>query len=198
MEPLEPASSPPSRRPSIGERAERRKRLVAGGSDRYTSLVRALHAGREVPLRYRRPTALEWHPIAAKLIVAAIVAVMLYFAVSFGYRAWRDGRTDTWTGPDASVTSGQRLADCPVVNELHDDTFPTWVRFEGRVYRLTDSVRPVGSDPTGDFPLTGYALGDLRLLRIANTPDGKAGKTMLIKLVDVPAGQLYEATPECD
>ena len=195
MDPLEPYPSP--RRKSIEERAERRKRLLAGGTDRYASLVRALHAGREVPIRHRQATALEWHPIAAKLLVAAIIAVVAYAALSFGYRTWRDTKVDTWSGSDTSVTSGQRLADCPVVNALHDDIFPTWVRFDGRVYRATGSVRPVGSDPTGDYPVTGYTLGDLRLLRIANTPDGQAGRTILLQLVGVPAGQLFEYTPEC-
>jgi hypothetical protein len=192
-----PEPYPTRHRPTISERAERRKRLQAGGTDRYSSLIRALHAGREVPLRHREPTALEWHPIAAKLLVAIFIAVVAYAAVSVGYRAWRDGHVDTWSGPDTSVTSGQRLVDCPVVNALHDDTFPTWIRFGGHIFRATGSVRPVGSDPTGDFPVTGYSLGDLRLLRIGNTPDGQAGKTILIKLVDVPAGELFELTPEC-
>jgi hypothetical protein len=95
------------------------------------------------------------------------------------------------------VTSGQRLADCPVVNSLHDETFPTWIRFNGQVYRSTGAIRPVGAEPTADFPATGYSLGGLRLLRVANTPDGRAGKIIVLKLVDVAVGQLFELTPDC-
>jgi hypothetical protein len=195
VEPPEPATSP--QRPTISQRADRRQRLQAGGSDRFASLMRALHAGQEVPLQSRQARSLEWHPIAAKLIVAAFVGVLLYAAVYVGYNAWRDGRVDTWSGPDTTVTSGQRLADCPVVNALHDDTFPTWIRYSGQVYRSTGTIRPVGTDPTGDYPPTGYALGGLRLLRVANTPDGQAGRIIVLKLVDVPVGQVFEVTPEC-
>ncbi len=195
MDPPEPATAPP--RPTISERAERRRRVQAGGSDRYSSLMRALHAGEEVPLRPRQGRSLEWHPIAAKLVVAAIVGVIAYGAIVFGYNTWRNGRVDTWSGPDATVTSGQRLADCPVVNALHDDVFPTWVRFEGKIYRNTGSIRPIGSDPTGDYPVTAYTLGDLRLLRVGNTPDGQAGKVIVLKLVDVLVGQSFEVIPEC-
>lgn len=159
--------------------------------------MRALYAGQEVPLQRRRSRSLEWHPIAAKLVVAALIGVLVYAAIYVGYNAWRDSRVDAWSGPDASVTSGQRLADCPVVNSLHDDTFPTWIRYGGQVYRSTGSIRPVGTDPTNDYPSTGYQLGELRLLRVANTPDGRAGKIIVLKLVDVPVGQVFELTPDC-
>lgn len=186
-------------RPSISERAARRDRISQGGSDRYSSLLRALHAGAEMPLRQRRGRgiALEWHPIAWTLVKAAVVVAFGYAAIFLGFNAWRDSRTDTWTGPDASVTSGQRLADCPVVNSLHDDTFPTWVRFEGSIYRLTDSVRPVGDDPGPDYPSTGYALGSLQLLRVNNTPQGKAGDVVLVKIDTTPVGRVFQRTPDC-
>jgi hypothetical protein len=195
VDPPEPAGPP--RRATISERAERRERLEAGGSDRYGSLMRALYAGQEVPLHRRRARSLEWHPIAVKLLLAALIGVLAYAAIYVGYNTWRDTRVDTWAGPDASVTSGQRLADCPVVNSLHDETFPTWIRFNGQVYRSTGAIRPVGTEPTADFPATGYTLGGLRLLRVANTPDGRAGKIIVLKLVDVAVGQLFELTPDC-
>jgi hypothetical protein len=191
-----PATS--RRRLTIDERAERREQVERGGSDRYTSLMRALYAGQEVPLRRRRAKSMEWHPIAGKLILVAIIAVLAYAAVSIGYNAWRDASVDTWSGPDASVMSGQRLADCPLVNALHDDTFPTWVRFEAKVYRLTGVARPVGSRPTPDYPATGYELGQLRLHRIANTPDGLAGQIVLLKLADAGVGQVFELTEGCE
>jgi hypothetical protein len=190
-----PATS--NRRPTIEERAERRERVESGGSDRYTSLVRALRAGKEVPLREREAQSLEWHPVAGKLLIAAVVGVLAYLAIVTGYNAWRDSRVETWSGPDATVMSGQRLADCPVANALHDDVFPTWVRYGGRVFIASGSMRPVGNAPTPDYPMTPYQLGDLRLHTIANTPDGRAGNIILLRLADGTAGQVFELNPDC-
>src|SRR5438093_4675845 len=193
-----PVSSRPNR-PSIDERAARRDRVERGGADRYTSLMRALSAGQEMPWQRRRQRmiSLEWHPIAWTLIRALVVVLIAYGAVVLGYNTWRDGHVDTWTGPDASVTSGQRLADCPQVNGIHDDTFPTWVRYQGSVYGLTDSIRPFGFGPTVDYPDTGYRLGSLRLHRIANTPDGVAGRAILMKIDTSAVGQVLDQLPDC-
>jgi hypothetical protein len=190
-----PATS--NRRPTIEERAERRERLESGGSDRYTSLMRALHAGREVPIQRREARSLQWHPVAGKLLVAAVVAVVAYAAIVAGYNAWRDSRVDTWSGPDATVTSGQRLANCPVANDLHDDTFPTWIRYGGRLYLLTGRVRPIGNEATPDYPQLPYELGDLRLHTVENTPDGREGKIMLLRLADAAVGQVFELNTDC-
>ena len=190
-----PTTSRP--RPSIEERAERRQRLESAGSDRYSSLMRALYAGQEVPIRQRKARSLEWHPVAGKLLLAAVVGVLAYVVIVTGYNAWRDSRVDTWSGPDATVTSGQRLADCPVANALHDNTFPTWIRYGGRVFVASGGIRPVGNTPTPDYPMTPYRLGELRLHTIANTPDGVAGKVVLVKLADVPTGQVFELNPDC-
>ena len=185
-------------RPTIGERAARRARIEQGGADRYSSLVRALHAGEEVPIEQRRRgQRLRWHPIAWTLLRLAVVLVFGYLALSFAFTTWRDSRVDTWTGPDTSVTSGQRLAGCPLVNNLHDDVFPTWIRFEGSIYRNTGYIRPVGFEPHEAYPETGYALGDLRIHRILNTPDGQAGRNILLKRESVPTGQLFLITPDC-
>lgn len=193
-----PASSRPHR-PSIGERAARRDRVESGGADRYASLMRAMRAGQEMPWQRRRQRtiSLEWHPIAWTLLRLAVVVVIAYGAVVIGYNAWRDGRIDTWAGQDASVASGQRLADCPQVNSLHDDIFPTWIRFEGSVYGITDAIRPFGFTPTDSYPDTGYKLGSLRLHRIANTPDGLAGQIVLVKIDSSPVGQVFEVLPDC-
>jgi hypothetical protein len=104
---------------------------------------------------------------------------------------------DTWTGPDQSVRSGQRLADCPLVNELHDDVFPTWISYHASIYRATGLNRPVGTDPEPAYHDTGYRLGSLHLLDIRNTPDGLDGTTVLLKLNDVPIGQVFLKTPDC-
>jgi hypothetical protein len=192
-----PGSNVSGRRPTIEERAERRQRIESGGSDRYTSLMRALHAGQEVPVRRRQGRSLEWHPIAGKLLLAAVVGVIAYAVIATGYNVMRDSRVDAWSGPDASVASGQRLADCPVANALHDDTFPTWIRYAGHVYILTGRIRPTGVAPTPDYPLTPYQLGELRLQTIANTPDGREGKVILLRLADAPVGQVFELNTDC-
>ena len=200
MDPVDERPDPPRPRPSIDERAERRQRLNArGGTDRYGSLMHALQAGQEIPWgrTQRRSRPLEWHPIAWVLLRAAIIVVLGYAAVSFGYNVWRDRQLETWAGPDASVTSGQRLADCPLVNELHDDTFPTWLRLDGAIYRLTDSIRPVGFKLDADYPATGYTLGPMTLLRVANSPDGAAGRIVVVKLDTSAVGRVYLATPDC-
>ena len=97
----------------------------------------------------------------------------------------------------AERTSGQRLADCPLVNRLHHDTFPTWIRFNGTVYGLTEFIRPVGENERGAYADSGYTNGNLRVWRITDTPDGVSGRTILIKLDDSPTGQLFERLPDC-
>jgi hypothetical protein len=193
-----PVSSRPHR-PSIGERAARRERVERGGADRYSSLMRAMRAGQEMPWQRRRQRtiSLEWHPIAWALVRALVVVVIAYGAIVVGFNAWRDSRVETWAGPDATVTSGQRLADCPQVNDLHDDSFPTWIRFQGSVYGLTDTIRPYGFTSNDEYPDTGYRLGSLRLHRIANTPDGVAGDSVLIKIDTSAVGQVFGRLPDC-
>ena len=184
------------RRPTVEERASRRDQLARAGSDRYSSLLHALRGGQEIELRTRRSRRLRWHPIAGTLIRAAIVVAGIYLVAVAGVRYIRDHQVDTWSGPTNQVTSGQRLDGCPQVTG-YDATFPRWVRFDGHVYRATESIRPVGTVPSDRYPDTGYALGELSLLRIAGTPDGEAGRTVLLKLSSVPVGQVFEIT-DCD
>lgn len=187
----------PSRR-SVSERAAQRDRMHHAGRDRYSSLLHTLHAGREMPLQPRsRGFRLAWHPIAGTLLRLAVVAVLLYVAITTGLAFWRDVRIDTWSGPDASVTSGQRLADCPLAGAVHDDIFPNWIRFEGKVFLLTDTIRPMGFQPDADFPATGYSDGSMTLFRIAGTPDGQAGRIMAVKLATSAVGQVYRLAPDC-
>jgi hypothetical protein len=171
--------------------------MQQGGRDRYSSLLRTLQAGQELPWQQqRRGRRITWHPIAGTLLRAAIVAILLYVAVTAGLGLWRDSRVEVWSGPDASVTSGQRLADCPLIS-VRNDIFPSWIRFDGMIYRLTETIRPMGFEPDADFPATGYTLGSMTLYRIANTPDGQSGKIMVVKLDTSAVGQIYRATPDC-
>lgn len=193
----EAPDSGPRRRLPIEERAARRDRMTRANADRYQSLLWTLRAGRELPWARRRSVRLEWHPIAWALLRVAIVGVVIYAVVSTGLSAWREVRVDTWTGPDATVTSGQRLESCPIAVGFRDPIFPAWVRFEGSIYRGTDSIRPIGSNLDNAYPDTGYSLGDLHLLRVVNVPAGQEGQMIVIKLESSLTGELYVRVPEC-
>lgn len=168
------------------------------GRDRYSSLLRTLQAGQELPWQQgRRSRRMAWHPIAGTLLRLAIIAILLYVAVTAALGLWRDSRVDVWSGPDASVSSGQRLADCPLVGTVRDGIFPSWLRFDGMVYRLTDTIRPMGFEPDADFPPTGYTLGTMTLYRMVNTPEGQSGTIVLVKLDTSAVGRVFRATPDC-
>lgn len=193
-----PSSDPSARRPSIAERAARRERMAHSGRDRFASLVRALQAGRELPVGRVRGIHYEWHPLAWRLVRLAIVVVAVWAVARVGGTILRDNAVDTWRGPDATVQSGQRLADCAPVNILHDEVYPTWVRFGGVVYRLAGARRPVAAPtPENGYRQTGYTLGPLMLLTIESTPDGRARDTLLIYDGTSPAGELYLREPDC-
>jgi len=187
-------------RPSIAERAERRERMDAGGRDRYSTLVRTLQAGRDVPLGRVRETRFEWNPIFWTLVKLALVLVAAYFITLFAYNWWRDQRVDTWTGPDAAVQSGQRLAGCDAANRQHDDLFPTWVRFQGVVYVLTDRRRPViGNSEPGrtQFVETGYSQERIRILLPAAPVAGQPPDDLLLVVPPAFAGRIFDADPSC-
>ena len=172
--------------------------MQQAGRDRYSSLVRTLQAGQELPWQStRKGRRLEWHPVAGTLLRVIIIVVLLYVAITAGLGLWREGRVDTWSGPDSSVTSGQRLADCPLVGSVRDDIFPNWIRFDGTIYRLTDTIRPMGFDADPDFPATGYVLGPMALYRVLNTPEGQSGTIVLVKLETSAVGRVFRATPDC-
>ena len=140
-----PLTEPPTERLSISERAAKRDRMANSGRDRYGSLLRTLQAGQELPIGTAKRERFEVHPIFGKLIVALIVIVVTWFVLRAGVTIWRDNTTDTWSGPDRSVQSGQRLDGCPPVNILHDDAFPTWIRFQGAIFGLANARRPVAA-----------------------------------------------------
>lgn len=187
-------------RPSIAERAAKRDRLSHEGSDRYSSLVRALQDGREVPDRPTRAMPLTWHPVLWTMLRLALVAGSLYLIALFGWNWWRDQQVDTWSGPDASVQSGQRLEGCLAAGQSHDDLLPSWVRYEGSVYVLTDARWALGhrSRP-GETSLveTGYSLAQKRILLTDEPAAGTAPTSLVVALPPADGGALYLPHPEC-
>jgi len=152
--------------------------MQRGGRDRYSSLLRTLQAGQELPWQQqRRGRRITWHPIAGTLLRVALVGVLLYFGVTAAIGLWRDSRVEVWAGPDASVTSGQRLEGCALIS--------------------TETIRPMGFQPDADFPPTGYTLGTMTLYRIANTPEGQSGNIVAVKLETSAVGRIFRATPDC-
>ena len=89
-------------RPTIEERASKLDQVHADGNDRYTSLIDVLSRGRSLPPDSARPR-LVWHPILWQLVRVILVVIVVYLAVLYGWRWWRQQQTDTWTGPTATV-----------------------------------------------------------------------------------------------
>lgn len=195
------STAPPtggSGRPSIAERAARREEMQAPGRDRYAALLRSLRAGHELPLRGRDGRlALDWHPILWTLIKVTAVVLVAYLAIRVGTQWLREGRVVTWDGPDVTVQSGVRLANCPIVDRIRVDDFPSWVLFGGSIYRYSGYLRPYLGPGTPGFVQTPFMSGALRLVLIENTPDGRARDTILIWLQGSLAGIQYVRTPEC-
>jgi hypothetical protein len=193
----QPESRP---RPSISERAARREALQRSERDRYANLVRALQAGREIPLRPGRGERLQWHPIARVLVLLAIVGVIGYAVATVANNVWREMRVDVWAGPDGNVTSGQRLAGCVPANSQRHAYLPTWVRYGGRVYVLTERQRPlVGQgmpDQTRQIE-TGYTLERLRILVETELPAGEPPSRILLIQAGSFAAAIFDHTPEC-
>ena len=183
---------------SIEERAAQRDRMGTSDGDRYDALVETLRAQGAVPRMRELHQRMDWHPIARKLVLVALVVVVAYFGLERGIDFFRDQQVDTWTGPGATVQSGQRLVGCPIVNALHHDFFPTWVRWNGTVYRLVDEIRPV-ADNGGKLSLTrsGYSLGPTLLLLDDATPTGQARDFIVLLAQPSNVGQVFRRTPEC-
>jgi hypothetical protein len=185
-------------RPSIAQRAARRDEMQAHGRDRYATLLRSLQAGHELPVHRRGGRlSVERHPILWTLVKVAAVVIVAYVAVRVGTQWLREGRVVTWDGPDATVQSGVRLADCPIADRIRVEDFPSWVLFEGSIYRYTGDKRPYLGPETPGFTQTPYTSGAMRLALIENTPDGQARDTILIWLQDALAGIEYARVPEC-
>jgi hypothetical protein len=173
--------------------------MNAPGRDRFSSLMRALQAGTEVPVRSPgRSRAIEWNPIGWTLIKVAAIVVIAWFTLSVVTGWIRDNRVDTWNGPDTSVQSGERLAACSEVELVRDEAFPSWLRYKGAVYRLTTSARPfIGPGVTAGFHDSGYTMGPLHLILIDNTPDGRSLDTILLWIDSGIAGREMTRVPDC-
>lgn len=173
--------------------------MNAPGRDRFSSLMRALQAGTEVPVRSPgRARPIEWNPIGAALIKAAIVVVIAWFAVSVVTGWLRDNRVDTWSGPDATVQSGERLADCREVELVRDEAYPSWVRYRGAIYRLTELTRPfVGLGITAGYHDSGYSSGAMHLVLIDQTPEGRKLDTILLWIDNGIAGREMTRVTDC-
>jgi len=184
---------PAEARPSVDERAARRAEIEARGRDRYESLLRHLQAGQEIPIApRRRALGLDIHPSAGKIVIAALAIAAVWLAAITVTDWLRVGRVDTWAGPDTSVQSGLRLDGCPDVSFREDVYFPSWIRFEGQVFRWADRRLPIGQHSVGDSYLaTGYTHADLELYRVANTIEGRAGHEILVRQGGSPAGAIY-------
>jgi hypothetical protein len=186
------------RRPSIEERVARREMVDAEGRDRYDTLLRHLRAGQEITLESRRRERLDWHPIANKLVVAALVVVAVYFVVSTAVSIWREQRVDTWTGPDATVTSGQKLEGCPSFIKLDDPVFPAWIRFRGGLFQRSEQAVPIGATNIGSTYLdTGYTHDDLRIFSVEAPGLGPIGTRIAVLNAGAPAGQVYRLVQGC-
>jgi len=186
-------------RPTVEERASRRDQIARAQPDRFRSLLWALSSGREVPVGRRRGVRLRWNPIFWTLVRLALVLAIVYLAVDVVSGWVRQQKVDTWAGPDAAVQSGQQLDSCPVVNALHDATFPSWVRYGGSVYMMTTGIRPVPHPEAGATTYTesGYTLGSVRLLIDENTPPGRDLDYILVYLPPAMAARVYDRLDSC-
>ena len=126
------------------------------------------------------------------MILGVLIVVAIWLGAIVATDWIRQGRVDTWVGPDTTVQSGLRLDGCPDIVFRENVYFPSWIRFEGHVFRWGDSLLPIGpnSVPTS-FEETGYKSGDLRLYRVLNNPEGRAGNQVMIRQGESPAGAIY-------
>jgi hypothetical protein len=151
-----------------------------------------------VPVRRRRSYGVDIHPSAGKVVGLALVVFLAYAAFAAVAGFLRDNRVDTWQGPDATVQSGQHLAGCPAVDARSDVYFPSWIRFEGKVFSWASASYPMGDlNIPKSYVATDYAHDDLRIYRVESTPEGRDGKAIIVRQGEAPAGALYRLEPGC-
>jgi hypothetical protein len=188
----------PTRRPSIEERVARREMLDAQGRDRYDRLLRHLRAGREITLERPRRERWDWHPVAGRLVLAAVVVGVLYVIATSVAAFVREGRVDTWTGPDASVTSGQKVEGCPAFIRLDHPVFPSWIRFDGGLFGRTEQVVPVGETNIGTAYIeSGYRHDDFVLYTVNQPGLGPPGSRIAVRKGGAPAAEIYRRFDGC-
>jgi hypothetical protein len=187
-----------ARRPSIEERVARREMVDAQGRDRYDTLLRHLRAGREIALERPRRERWDWHPIAGKIVIATAIVVTLYLVATTAAGYLREGRVDTWTGPDATVTSGQKLEGCPAFIRLDSPVFPSWIRFGGGLFRRTEQVVPVGETNIGTAYIdSGYRHDDFVLYVVDRPGLGEPGSRIAVRKGGAPAAEIYLRVEGC-
>jgi hypothetical protein len=186
------------RRPSIEERVARREMVDAQGRDRYDRLLRHLQAGREIALERSRGERWDWHPVAGKIVIAAVVVIAVYLIATAVMGYLRDQRVDTWTGPDATVTSGQRLDGCPSFFRLEHPVFPAWIRFDGGVFQRTDQIVPVGATNIGtSYIESGYRHDDFVLYTVHVPGLGEPGSRIAVRKGSAAAAEIYRRVEGC-
>jgi hypothetical protein len=188
-------------RPSIDERAERRRALQHTYPDRYTGLLAMLRNDRAPGGGRLLDDPARWHPIMRRLVLAAVVIGLGIAVVYVASDTWRQGRVDAWSGPGAPVTSGQLVLDCLPESTTPDDRLPTWIRYEGRVYARTDFVRPLRN--AGRYGETGqvetdHRLDRMRLMLLMEDPRGVPAERLLVVVEPGPAATLYQWAPDCE
>ena len=105
-------------------------------------------------------------------MLVAVVAIVVTGAKPGG--DWLHERTvSTRSGPDASVTSGQRLDARPDATvPASVDTCPNWERCGRQLYVRTDDVRPGMLDGVSDVD-SDYHLDRLLLVLLEGTAAGR-------------------------
>ena len=186
------------RRPSIEERVARREMVDAQGRDRYDTLLRHLQAGRESTVQRPRSERWDWHPVAGRILIAAAVIAAVYLGATAILSYLREQRVDTWTGPDATVTSGQRLTGCPSFIKLDHPVFPAWIRFDGGLFQRTEQVMPVGQTNIGTtYRESGYTLNDFILYTVHNPGLGELGSRIAVRKASAGAAEIYRRVDGC-
>lgn len=192
-------------RPSIAERAARRSATHGvAEAERYDRLLRHLRAGHQLELERPARLRLSWDVVHAnfwRVTGAIVLGLAIYLIALNGLEWWRSVRVDTWTGPGASVTSGQELPACAIgAGATNHAAFPNWIRFEDRLFVMTDAVWPMVDDGkvAADYPATGHVLGSVGLHLANSTPEGVAGELLLLRESASPSGRLYRHVAACD
>jgi hypothetical protein len=188
-------------RPTIDERAERRRELQRSYPDRFSGLIATLRGDGPPAGGRLRDDPAHWHPIMRKLVLAAVAVAVAIVVGLMVHQAWRQDRIDTWTGPGDPVPSGQAVLACLPPTTTPDDQLPTWIRYQERTYARTDFVRPLRNQgrygESGQVE-TDHRLGRMRLMLPMEDPHDQPAGRLLVVIEPGPAATLYEWAPDCE